>query len=235
MRLKVIIIMAVAVLAALPTANILAQEPEDYIFFRLSTGNVLRYKVMDGNGDIIAFSCDSTVEISGDALDGRATVLTTMTFPDGSPSAAMYEYLLFKNGEVIQDLGRIIEESIKGITDRYTLSGECLGIPSDINMGVKLPSYTITLKTDSKMTDRRITVKHRKVTDWEILYLRDLGRQVTSFVVEETFITKSYGITEKTVQKSWYTRQLGLVKREIRDINKEILVSTSELISYTLR
>lgn len=220
-------------------------------FFPAGAGTVLLYENMDAEGKVLSFTKDSVAEMTGDFINGSAIVYSTASVSDTS-SVTTREYMSFKNGEVIVDMIRTMEESMamamatsletiggsddpeaqeafKEILSKTTVKGECRGLPQNLEVGADLADYEIEIKV--MFMKSKVSMQDRKVIGRETITVP--AGTFDCYVVEETMTASAMMMKEKTVQKSWYARGIGMVKQETWDKNKKKKESTSVLSSIT--
>lgn len=218
---------------------------ENMPFFPAGEGAVLVYEDRDAEGSLLSFTTDSTVSVDGDFSRGRATVLSTVTVPEDTQRVATSVPMIFDGGEVITDVAALMQSSMQDmvlqsmaaagsvgedeeaavaeVIGKMRVSGQCRGIPADISVGDELPDYGIEVKimfltTKMDVKDRRVTGRERIETP---------AGTFDCYVVEEELSVKAMMMNEKSSQKSWYARGVGLVRQESRTRKK--LTGTSVL------
>ena len=239
-------ILSILAMALFPTV-MYAQN--DGPFFPAGAGTVLLYENLGADGTVLSFTRDSVAEMTGDFTDGSAIVYSTLRSNDTS-SITTREYITFKDGEVITDMIRTMEESMamaasletvggsddpqaqeafKAIMEKTTVKGECRGIPQELKVGTVLPGYNIEIKV--MFIKSKVSMQDRKVIGRETITVP--AGTFDCFVVEETMTASAMMMKEKTVQKTWYARGIGMVRQEVWDKNKKKKESTSVLSSIT--
>lgn len=160
-------------------------------FFPSGSGAVLVYENQNSEGRTWSFKTDSVAELSGDFMNGRATVISTVVSGD-SISVRSEVPVVFDRGEVIIDMASLMDkamqegmnqaigtadggeddeelEAMKKVLEKMTVKGDSRGIPADIEVGMELPDYGIELKVmfiTSKMEcrDRKVTGRETVTT-----------------------------------------------------------------------
>lgn len=238
-RLFAAVIVAAAILA--PSAYGQAQKP----FFPSKVGTVLKYENRDASGKVLAFSTDSLAEFTGDFTKGNAVFATKQLAEEDSLMISAREYVIIDRGEVIVDMARMMQETIKEtvkkavaasgaseedlkeldeVMGNMTVEGECRGIPSDLTAGMQLPEFTVEFKV--MFVNTKINCKDRKVIGQE--RITTPAGTFDCYLVEETVNVKSMFMSEKSTVKTWYARGIGSVRQETW--NKKKLESVSELV-----
>lgn len=235
-------------LAATVLLSAVAYGQSSEPFFCLEPGRVLVYEGRDADGNPVSFNADSLADFTGDFTQGRATVISTVTYPEDTSSFRSMTLMRFDRGEVIMDMAALMEEAMqegmshsliamgdgddaesraamKEILDRTTVSGESRGIPADISEGMELPDYSIEIKV--MFITSKMGCKDRKVIGRESVTTP--AGTFDCYVIEETITAKAMMVNEKTRQVSWYARGVGLVKQETWD--KKKLTGTTVLTS----
>ena len=226
-----------------------AYAQNDEPFFPASAGTVLLYEDRDADGTVLSFTRDSIAEMTGDFTDGSAIVYSTLKSND-TVSVTTREFTIFRDGEVIEDMILSLEESVsmalelsmksvdgadspeadeafREFLEKMTVSGECRGIPSDIHVGMTLPDYSIGIKV--MFIKLKVAVKDRKVTGRENITVP--AGTFDCYVIEENMSSSGMMMSQRTVQKSWYARGVGLVMRQTWE--KKKLTCTTVLTSVT--
>lgn len=206
-------------------------------FFPPGECAVLEYEDRDADGNIVAFSTDSTMTFSGDFTQGSLKICSIVSYPGDTLKLRSTIPVLLDKGEVIVDLAATMEDMLKEtlaqslaaagteglseedlgkVMDQTTVTGECRGIPCDVSVGMKLPDYGVTLKI--VFLTMKIDVADRKVAGREMLTTP--AGTFDCFVVEETMTYKLSVMSQKTRLKSWYARGIGMVRQETWEKNK---------------
>lgn len=215
-------------------------------FYPTTPGVVMNYETKDNKGQVTEQTKDSIAAFSGDIKNGLAIVITSNPNSAEKLDITLKKPMLFKEGEVILDLGSLMtntmqvalqasllqagasesdmEEMNKAI-ENTKVEGECRGMPLHPTIGMKLPDYEVNLKilfmnSKIKCTDRKITGQETITT---------AAGTYNCYIIEETVDVSTPGVRQKNTTKSWYARGIGPVKEEIYE--KKKLVSTTELIS----
>lgn len=211
---------------------------ENMPFFPAGTGAVLVYEDRDADGSLLSYTTDSTVSVNGDFSRGSATVLSTVTAPEDKQGVGTSVPVIFDDGEVITDVAALMQSSMQDmvlqslaasgsvgedeeaavaeVLGKMRVSGQCRGIPSDISVGDGLPDYGIEIKIMFLTT--RMNVKDRRVTGRETITTP--AGTFDCYVVEEDLVVKAMMMNEKSSQKSWYARGVGLIRQESRTKGK---------------
>ena len=138
----------------------------------------------------------------------------------------------FEEGEVIVDLGKIIQESMnqmlseeedgeemKEMLGEIEVTGEAKGIPADIKVGDKLPDYELVI--DMGIVATKIKAYDRKVVAQETITTE--AGTFDCFVIEITQSVRAFLSNEKSYSRGWYSRGLGVIKEEVLDKKGRVL------------
>lgn len=228
--------------AALVSCLLYGQNQEP--FFPSAAGIVLEYENTDGNGKTVSVTVDSIVEFSGNFGSGRAVVLSSVTSLSDTVRVRSKVPYIFDRNEVIMDMAGLMREAMqegmaqamaqteegedsegmaemREVLEQVKVSGECRGIPSDLSVGMKLPDYAVEIKV--MFINTKMSCRDRLVTGRETITTP--AGTFDCYVVEENMSVKSMMVSEKSLQKSWYARGIGVVRQETWE--KKKLVETT--------
>ena len=241
---KIFILALSLMLMSVMTVMALGQSLEP--FFSSKPGRVLVYENLDADGNLISVNADSLAVMIGDFEEGQATVVSTIINQGDSSRFRSKVLMKFDRGEVITDMAALMEEAMQEgmrqsmdamgggedadsqaammeILDRTTVTGECRGIPAELSVGMELPDYEIEIKV--MFITSKMGCRDRKVIGRESV--TTTAGTFDCYVVEEELSVKAMMMNEKSSQKSWYARGVGLVRQESRTRKK--LTGTSVL------
>ncbi|MBQ5882745.1 MAG: hypothetical protein IIW70_07975 [Bacteroidales bacterium] len=188
------------------------------------------YHTVDAKGNLLSVSKDSIALDSGDFFNGQATIYSFVT--EGDKTTKVKLPISFEEGEVIVDLGKIIQESMnqmlseeedgeemKEMLGEIEVTGEAKGIPADIKVGDKLPDYELVI--DMGIVATKIKAYDRKVVAQETVTTE--AGTFDCFVIEITQSVRAFLSNEKSYSRGWYSRGFGVIKEEVLDKKGRVL------------
>ena len=197
-----------------------AQKP----FFMNKEGMVLTFDNKDAKKKVTAYSIMTVTKVEGDAANGaisyESMVLDAKKKPMLSKPIVMNVKIV--NGAVHLDPAALVGTFSEGMQ----VTGGSMMLPGNLSVGDTFDDYSVNIaigpiKSTSAFSNIKATAEET---------LDVAGTSIECIVVECVVSSRVMGIKSETKQKTWYARNIGIVKQETYD-KKDKIFTTQDLIS----
>ena len=197
-----------------------AQKP----FFMNKEGVVLTFENKDAKKKVTGSSIMTVTKVDGDAANCTVTYETMVLDTKKKPmlSKPLVMSVKIVNGAVQLDPASLVGTLSEGMQ----VSGGSMTLPNNLSAGSVFEDYDISIaigpiKSSSAFSDIKATAEET---------LDVAGTSIECIIVECVVSSRVMGIKSETKQKTWYARNIGIVKQETYD-KKGKIFTTQDLIS----